>query len=146
MHPPPSSSSTSVRRALLCQPLWTQYFSFVLWPRSSLICIPTPLKASSIQNRSPCEPQGGAQAGMPTLIPVKAEIHHGTPPLSPARSWAPAPKGCLSTGFMRLCPQPPCCLSLQFISTFSGSSAPRKLSTYCPLIYCTHRLFLWESG
>lgn len=109
-------------RTLLCQSLWTQYFSFVLCPCSFLICIPTHPKASSIQNRSPCKLQREAGAGMLTLITGKAEIHHGTPP------W---PKGCLSRGFLHLCPQPPCCLCLQFISTFSGSLAPGELSTYC---------------
>ena len=33
-----SSSSPAIAPTLLCQPLWTQYFSFLLFPCSSLIC------------------------------------------------------------------------------------------------------------
>lgn len=121
MHPPHSSSSTSVPPALLCQPL-TQYFSF-LSSRSSLIYNshnPQRHQASRIDLL--VNHQEGLRLEYPHCSRERRLSINGFLLSGPTRIWAPRPKGCLSRGFTHLSLLPRCCLCLQFISTFSPSS------------------------
>lgn len=145
MHPPHSSSSTSVLPALLCQPL-TQYFSF-LSSRSSLIYNshnPQRHQASRIDLL--VNHQEGLRLEYPHcsrerrlsingfLLSVRHESGHPDPRAA-CQEDLHISAYCLAV--VSACNSSPRSLHPQ---------APQKLSTRWLLMYRMRTLFLWESG